>query len=99
MRKMFGFTPVESRLAEHLMRGLELRECAEQMRVSFETARFHMKRLLAKTQTRKQADLIRLIVSLPGTHQSLRSNAYPSPQTKRASHRDDFVYVRNKERC
>jgi len=71
LRKMFGFTPVESRLAEHLMHGLELRECAEQMRVSFETARFHMKRLLAKTQTRKQADFIRLIVSLPGIHQPI----------------------------
>lgn len=71
MREMFGFTPAESRLAEHLMHGIELKECAEKMRVSFETARFHMKRLLAKTQTRKQADLIRLMSSLPGKYRPI----------------------------
>jgi DNA-binding CsgD family transcriptional regulator len=37
------------------------------MTITFETARFNLKRVLAKTGTRRQAELMRLMLSLPGS--------------------------------
>jgi len=69
LHALFRLTPVERRLAAHLLDGYDLKECAVRMRITSDTARFHMKRLLFKTGTRKQAELIRLMTSLPGTYQ------------------------------
>jgi len=37
------------------------------MKITFETARFNLKRVLSKTGTCCQAELIRLMLSLPGS--------------------------------
>jgi DNA-binding CsgD family transcriptional regulator len=66
LRALYGLTPTESRLAELLLQGLEIREAAERMSTAFETARSHLKRLMAKTGTRRQTELLRLMLSLPG---------------------------------
>jgi DNA-binding CsgD family transcriptional regulator len=66
MKMLYSLSPVESRLADLLIQGLELREAANHLRVTIETARFHLKRVLAKTRTHRQANLIRLMLSLPG---------------------------------
>lgn len=65
MRQLYRLTPTESRLADYILEGLEVREAAERLRITFETARFHLKRVLAKTGTRRQTELIRLMLSLP----------------------------------
>ena len=67
LKALYRLTPVESRLADLLLRGLEVREAAEQLQTTIESARFHLKRILAKTDTRRQAELMRLMLSLPGT--------------------------------
>ena len=66
LRDLYGLTPTESRLADLLLHGLEVREVADQMRTTLETARFHLKRVLAKTGTHRQTELMRLMLSLPG---------------------------------
>lgn len=66
MRMLYGLTPTESRLADLLLEGLEVRGIADRLGITIETARFHLKRVLAKTGTRRQTELMRLMLSLPG---------------------------------
>jgi DNA-binding CsgD family transcriptional regulator len=65
--ELYGLTPTEARLAALIVKGDELKTAAEAMRITRETARFHLKRVLAKTCTHSQAELIRLILLLPPT--------------------------------
>jgi len=55
----FGLTPTEARMLAALCAGDTPAEYAELHRISRETARFHVKQLLAKTGARRQADLVR----------------------------------------
>jgi DNA-binding CsgD family transcriptional regulator len=66
MRMLYGLTPTESRLADLLLEGLEVRGIADRLGITIETARFHLKRVLAKTGTRRQTELMRLMLSIPG---------------------------------
>jgi DNA-binding CsgD family transcriptional regulator len=66
LRALYGLTPTESRLADLLLQGFEVREAAYHLRTTVETARFHLKRVQAKTGTRRQTELMRLMLSLPG---------------------------------
>jgi DNA-binding CsgD family transcriptional regulator len=66
LRALYDLTPTESRLADLLLQGLEVREAADLLRTTLETTRFHLKRVLAKTGTHRQTELIRLMLSLPG---------------------------------
>lgn len=65
MRQLYGLSPAECRLADLLLEGLDLREAAERMRITNETARFHLKRVFLKTDVRRQADLVRRMMALP----------------------------------
>jgi DNA-binding CsgD family transcriptional regulator len=66
IRMLYGLTPTESRLADLLLEGLELRGVADRLGLTIGTARFHLKRVLAKTGARRQTELMRLMLSLPG---------------------------------
>jgi len=66
LRALYGLTPTESRLADLLLQGFEVSDAADHMRTTLETARFHLKRVLAKTGSRRQTELMRLMLSLPG---------------------------------
>ena len=66
LRSLYGLTPTESRLSDFLIQGLEVREAAGRLRITVGTARFHLKRVLAKTGARRQSELMRLMLSLPG---------------------------------
>ena len=65
LRALYRLTPTEARLADLLLEGLDLHKVADTMGLTLETARFHTKRVLAKTGTRRQAELLRLMLSLP----------------------------------
>jgi DNA-binding CsgD family transcriptional regulator len=65
MRQLYRLTPAECRLADLLLEGLDVREAAERLRITLETARFHLKRVLSKTGARRQTELMRLMLSLP----------------------------------
>lgn len=66
LRALYALTPTEARLADLLLQGLEVHQIADRMKTTLETARFNLKRVLAKTETRRQSELIRLMLSLPG---------------------------------
>jgi hypothetical protein len=53
-------------LADALLEGLDVREAAERLHITLETGRFHLKRVFSKTGVGRQAELIRLMMSLPG---------------------------------
>jgi DNA-binding CsgD family transcriptional regulator/PAS domain-containing protein len=65
LRALYALTPAEARIADLLLQGLETRDVANGMGLTLETARFHVKRVLAKTGTKRQTELMRLMLSLP----------------------------------
>lgn len=66
LHALYGLTPAEARIADLLARGSEVAEIAARSGITLETARFHVKRVLNKTGTRRQTELMRLMLSLPG---------------------------------
>jgi len=63
LQSHFDLTPAEARLAKQLARGLELKEAAHKIGVSYETARSYLKSILAKTGTHRQHELLTLLLS------------------------------------
>ena len=59
----FAFTPVEIQLARGLLQGLDLRRAGAVSGLSYETSRWYLKQLFAKTDTHRQADLVRLLLA------------------------------------
>lgn len=65
LREVFGLTMAEARLAIGLCDGKSLGEIAGEQQVAMSTLRFHLSALLAKTETRRQSDLVRRLCRLP----------------------------------
>ncbi|MEZ5355078.1 MAG: hypothetical protein R2762_20775 [Bryobacteraceae bacterium] len=65
LSRLYGLTPAESRLAGELLEGRDLRAAAEELGVSYHTARAQSKSIFGKTGTRGQTDLLRLLLKLP----------------------------------
>jgi DNA-binding CsgD family transcriptional regulator len=65
MRQIYHLTPAETRLADCLLQGIELRDAAEQLEITIDTARFRLKQIFSKTGTRRQSELLRLMLLLP----------------------------------
>jgi DNA-binding CsgD family transcriptional regulator len=66
----YGLTPAEQRVAQAILEGYRLDEVANKLAISRNTARTHMKRIYAKTNTARQTDLIRLLLTGPWAYQS-----------------------------
>jgi DNA-binding CsgD family transcriptional regulator len=64
LRRVCGLTQAEERLSELLVRGYCLRDCAEMSGISIHTARCHLKRAMGKTRTRRQAQLVALVLRI-----------------------------------
>lgn len=58
LRAVFGFTPVELNVADLMMKGMSQNEIAEALHISGNTMRWHVKNLLAKTDTHREAQLV-----------------------------------------
>jgi DNA-binding CsgD family transcriptional regulator len=65
LRHLYGLTSAESQVAVRLIRGLDVRTIAGEMRVTLNTTRTHVKRVLRKTNTNRQAELTALLLSGP----------------------------------
>lgn len=61
--QFFQLTQTELRLCLSLTEGLTLNQYSEKYHVSINTARSQLKTIFSKTETRRQADLLRLIFS------------------------------------
>lgn len=62
LRMLFGLTEAEARLAALLAQGRELREAAEALEVTYGTARTRLAQIFQKTDTRRQAELVGLVL-------------------------------------
>lgn len=62
LRGLFGLTAAEASIAAGLANGLSIEAIAASHRISLNTARTHLKRALAKTGTRRQAELVALLL-------------------------------------
>lgn len=62
---LFGLTPAEAGVAASLAQGLSPEEVAQARDVRLSTVRSQVQALLAKTGTRRQGELLRLLLSLP----------------------------------
>ena len=58
----YGLTPAESGIAVRLVTGRELSDIADELQITMNTARTHVKRILLKTDTRRQTQLISLLL-------------------------------------
>jgi DNA-binding CsgD family transcriptional regulator len=58
----FGLTPKEAQLAVLLAEGNDLRASSARMNVKLETVRTHLQSLFAKTHTRRQAELVSVLL-------------------------------------
>lgn len=67
LQRLFGITPAECRLAEALLEGSGLPTVAARLGISDNTAHTHLKRLFEKTDTHRQAELVRLLMGLVQT--------------------------------
>jgi DNA-binding CsgD family transcriptional regulator len=65
LAKQYGLSPSEQRLAEAVVNGIPLDEAADQLGIVLSTARTRLKTIQAKTNCRRQVDLVRLALSLP----------------------------------
>ena len=74
---LFALTPTEARVATLLLRGARVEDVADQLQITSNTARTHLKRVFGKTGTRSQSDLVRVLLTGPA----------PLRLTGRVSHR------------
>jgi DNA-binding CsgD family transcriptional regulator len=62
IRARFSFTPMESRVAELLSRGLTATKIAEELGISIETVRCHLKQAFVKAGVHRQAELVAVML-------------------------------------
>ena len=65
LEQLYGLTPTESQTAARLAEGMSVKDIAQHRRCSTSTVRTHVKRILQKTDTHRQVDLVRRILSSP----------------------------------
>ena len=61
LRRSFGLTRAEATLAAQLGMGKSMQEIARAQKITIDTARAHLKTVLAKTRTHRQAELVALV--------------------------------------
>ena len=65
LAKLYGFTRCEAGLAHLLARGLTIVEASRARGISPHTARHHLRRIFDKTGTKRQAELVRVLLLGP----------------------------------
>ncbi len=64
LARLLGVTPAEARIALALAQGMSLKEFASHQACSWHTARSHLRNLMIKTGTSRQAEVVTLVRSL-----------------------------------
>ncbi len=62
---LFGLTPTEARVAARVADGLSPGEVADEMKLCTGTVRWHVKRIMARVEAGRQAELVHLVLSSP----------------------------------
>jgi DNA-binding CsgD family transcriptional regulator len=63
LRELYQLTGAETRLACELVNGRTVEEAAAVLGITINTARSHLKKIFAKTQTQRQGELVRLLMT------------------------------------
>lgn len=71
LRHLYGLTPAEACVAAPIARGSGVAETAAALDVSVSTVRAQLQQVFAKTDTRRQMELVRLLLTGPGAPGSL----------------------------
>jgi DNA-binding CsgD family transcriptional regulator len=70
LRSHFGLTYAQARLAIEIAKGEGLKVCTQRLGIAMSTGRSHLRQIFQKTETRRQAELVRVIsacrVNVPG---------------------------------
>ena len=64
MRRLHGLTNTEAQVALRLSRGANLKQISDELSVSLATVRTHLRHLFDKTDTHRQAELVRHLLTL-----------------------------------
>jgi DNA-binding CsgD family transcriptional regulator/PAS domain-containing protein len=64
LRRLHGLTNTEAQVALRIVRGADLKQVSEELSVSVTTVRTHLQHLFAKTDTHRQAELIRHLLAI-----------------------------------
>jgi DNA-binding CsgD family transcriptional regulator len=64
LRRLYRLTEAEAAVAIHVMRGADLKEISEELSISYTTVRTHLQHVFDKTDTHRQAELVRLLLVL-----------------------------------
>ena len=62
LKIVYGLTPAESRIADLISKGYAPREIANRLGVTFNTVRSQLKTVYAKTNVKRQSELVRLLL-------------------------------------
>ena len=65
LQQMYGLTPAEALVAAQMANGNSMNEMCEILNIKPNTARTHIKRIFSKTDTNRQGELVKLILSGP----------------------------------
>ena len=63
LRRLYGLTSAGAPVLEALVAGNSLKRAAARLGIAYETARSHVKSVLDKTNTRRQVDVVKLVLS------------------------------------
>ncbi|TQV78474.1 DNA-binding response regulator [Denitrobaculum tricleocarpae] len=63
--RLFGLTRAEARIVHELVKGASMDEAAENAGVTVSTARTYLKQAFSKTDTKRQAELVKLVLTYP----------------------------------
>ena len=63
LRAFFGLTEAEARLAIRMAAGEDLRSAASRLEITYGTARARLAAIFHKTETRRQGELVRVLLS------------------------------------
>jgi DNA-binding CsgD family transcriptional regulator/PAS domain-containing protein len=70
LAQQFGLTPAEANVAAALLDGASVETVADSLSVGIATARTHVRKILEKTGTKRQSELVRVLLSGPYLHDS-----------------------------
>ena len=65
---VYGLTASEAKVLQSLVQGKSLEDMARDFKVSINTLRTHLKSIFRKTDTKRQSELLSLVLSGPATH-------------------------------
>lgn len=64
LRQLYRLTPSEVSVAMRIAQGANIKPIADELSISAETVRTHLRHVFEKTQTRRQAELTRLLLTI-----------------------------------